>query len=299
MDEQSRPERLSRRLWNRRICTVAGLWLAGPSASDLFAQKAKERRAQKAAEREAAPKVASKPAEPPAPLGEPLKDHPLLPVLVRLREARATARELKDYKCLFVKREVLQGRLASQTLDMKFRTEPVSVYFKFLDPSAGREVLYVAGRNKGKLLVHESGIRAFAGTFEFVPNDPTVMAENRYPITQAGMASMADSLVLQWDAETRFPAGKVVVDESSRLGDVPCIAIESSHPAPQSHVKFHKTLLYIDKQRNLPVRVEQFAFPGKGGGAAPLIEEYTYFKIQTNVGLSDIDFDRTNKAYAF
>jgi hypothetical protein len=299
MDELSRTERMSRRLWHRRTCAAAGLWLAGLSAAEVFAQKAKERRAQKAAEREAPQKVASKPAEPTGPVGEPLKDHTLLPILVRLRDARAAARELKDYKCLFVKREIVGGRLLSQTLDMKFRTEPMSVYFKFLDPSAGREVLYVAGRNKGKLLVHESGIRAFAGTFEFLPTDPTVMAENRYPITQAGMASMCDSLVLQWEGETRFAPGKVVVNEDSRLGDVPCVAIESSHPAPQPYLKFHKTLLYIDKQKNLPVRVEQFGFPGKGGGTAPLVEEYTYFKIQTNAGLTDLDFDRTNKAYAF
>ena len=115
----------------------------------------------------------------------------------------------------------------------------------------------------------------------------------------AGMANMADSLVLQWEAESRYPAGKVTVNEDSRLGDIPCIAIESSYPQAESHLKFQRTMLYIEKKRNLPMRVEQYAFPAKAGGQAPLVEEYTFFKIETNVGLTDLDFDRTNKAYAF
>ena len=55
----------------------------------------------------------------------------------------------------------------------------------------------------------------------------------------------------------------------------------------------------VHRERQWPaVRVEQFGFP-TSGQQPPVLEEYHYSNIKTNVGLSDIDFDAANKAYGF
>ena len=47
------------------------------------------------------------------------------------------------------------------------------------------------------------------------------------------------------------------------------------------------------------VRVEQNGYPPKSGGQPPIVEEYTYSGIKTNVGLGDGDFDARNPKYVF
>ena len=59
------------------------------------------------------------------------------------------------------------------------------------------------------------------------------------------------------------------------------------------------TRLYINKADGLPARVEQFGFPAKSGDAAPIVEQYTFMNVKTNVGLSDVDFDENNPKYDF
>jgi hypothetical protein len=180
----------------------------------------------------------------------------------------------------------------------KFRHEPFSVYLKFDQPHAGREVIYVDGLNKGKLLAHESGFRSLAGTVQFLPTSKEALAENRYPITQAGMIKMLGIVIDQWESDGQYQ--EVQVKESKvNVGNEPCVLLEAVHPQPRDYFKFHKTRLYLHRDTQFPIRVEQYAWPEKEGGDAVLVEEYTYTQIKTNLGMTDIDFDKTNPAYQF
>ena len=49
----------------------------------------------------------------------------------------------------------------------------------------------------------------------------------------------------------------------------------------------------------MPIRYAAYGFPPKEGEELPVIEEYTYLNLKLNVGLTDADFDHTNKQYAF
>ena len=59
------------------------------------------------------------------------------------------------------------------------------------------------------------------------------------------------------------------------------------------------TRLYVDKKTNFPIRIEQYGWPEKAGSEPPLVEEYSYTALKTNLGLGDHEFDRKNVAYAF
>jgi len=81
------------------------------------------------------------------------------------------------------------------------------------------------------------------------------------------------------------------------LKPMACKVLQTENPNRGPKVEFSMTRLYIDKSTNLPVRVEQYGFPRKPGERPPLLAEYTYWNVRTNVGLKDIDFDRRNPRY--
>lgn len=226
-------------------------------------------------------------------------DHPLAPALEQAYKAREALAAVKDYECLFEKRERFGTRLVTARMTLKLREDPFSVYLFFHDPHQGREVIYVEGRNGGMLLAHEVGIKAFVGTVSRDPDSSDAMKDNRYPITMIGMRKMLERVITQWEEEARYGETEVQYYPNARLGELELKAIESKHPQPRRQFRFHMTRLYLDKHTHLPVRVEQYDFPKRKGEAPPLAEEYTYLKLRTNIGLTDRDFDTKNPSYAF
>src|SRR5262249_42681867 len=85
-----------------------------------------------------------------------------------IHEAEKAYENVRDYTCLCIKRERINGVLppADTVMEMKVRTQPFSVYLRWLQPrnEAGQEVCYVAGRNNGMMRVHPKGVLgSFAG----------------------------------------------------------------------------------------------------------------------------------------
>lgn len=227
-------------------------------------------------------------------------EHPLTPALKLAYASRESLSAVKDYEASFAKKEFMGRQLKSQTATLKIRREPFSVYMKFIQPNAGREVIFVQGRNNNQLLAHETGFKAIVGTVKLDINGPDAMEDNRYPITNLGLHKLLDMIIAQWEQESKFGECDVKYYPNAKLGkDLACQVIESSHPQPRKEFKFSMTRLYIEKQSNLPVRVEQFGFMNPGDKEPPRMEEYTYTNLKVNPGLTDKDFDPKNPAYAF
>src|SRR5947209_3412322 len=96
--------------------------------------------------------------------------HPLDPALDIARDAlKNIEQNISDYTCRITKQERIRGELQPQEfMEAKVRNrkiqdgklvQPLSAYLKFLKPdsAAGREVVWVEGKNKGKLRAHEGG----------------------------------------------------------------------------------------------------------------------------------------------
>lgn len=226
--------------------------------------------------------------------------HPLEPVIAFAEESREAMKEVKDYTAVFMKKELVGGQMVVQTMDMKFREKPFSVYFRYRSgQEQGREVLFVAGRNNNNLLVKETGIKAVAGTIPLRPNDPKVMAENRYPITKVGISNILETAFEIWEVEKKFGEVDVKFYPNAKLGEVACQTFEIIHPQPRKEFKYHISRLYFDKKTKLPIRAERFSWPRNPGDKPPLMEEYTYNNLKLNVGLKDVDFDTRNPNYGF
>lgn len=228
------------------------------------------------------------------------QEHPLKAAIRIATQARDQARQLTDYQALFTKAEVVRGRMFSSQMQMKFRTQPMSVYLNFVNQEhAGREVIYVEGQNNGMMLAHETGLKALAGTVPVDPEGELARSEARHPITQIGMANLAEGVILQWEKESAFGESEVKYYAEAKLAERDVLVIESSHPQRRNQFPYAITRLWIDKETKLPVRLQNYEFPHAPDGKPVLVEDYTYTNIQTNVGLKPIDFDVRNPAYKF
>lgn len=234
--------------------------------------------------------------------------HPLYRPLELAYKSREALNEVTDYEAIFTKTEFLPGKPqpVQTTMKLKLREEPFSVYLLFLspkngpkNPNEGREVIYVQGRNNNQLQAHGTGVSALVGTVSLDPKSPTAMADSKYPVTMIGMKRLLEKVIEQWENEGKYGECKVDYYPEAKLGDVPCLAIESKHPQPRDEFKFHMTRLYLDDATQYPIRVEQFAFPRQAGQKPLLVEEYTYSELKVNSGLKDRDFDIRNPSYAF
>jgi hypothetical protein len=226
-------------------------------------------------------------------------DNPLEQALNLAEESRKALEDVKDYTAVFSKRELLNGRLLSQTMDLKIREKPFSVYLKFVEPHAGREVIYVDGANQNKLLVHEEGVKAIAGTVSLSPTSADAMAENKYPLTRLGMRKLLEAITTQWEEDLKHDDTKVKFFPNAKLADAQCTAIETTHTEQKPEYKFKMTRLFLDKETKLPIRVEQYGWPTQADQKPPLAEEYTYSKLKVNAGLTDEDFSTKNPKYRY
>jgi len=218
--------------------------------------------------------------------------HPLVPPLQLAYKSRETLREVKDYTAVFVKKELIGNRYITHTMDMKYRERPSGVYLKFQDPNQGRQVLYVAGANNGKLLVQEAGLKgSLIGTVELNPTDQLAMSENRHPITEIGISKLLGQIIRQWEVEAEFGEIDVKYYPEAKLGNHPVRVIQTSHPIKRNQFKHHMTRLFLDGETLFPVRVEQYDWPPQPNGKPVQVELYMYSSVRTNVGLADRDFD--------
>ncbi len=217
--------------------------------------------------------------------------HPLEPAIKLAQESYKAIDDVDGFEATFTKRETVRGRLqGQQTMFMRLRHEPLSVYLYFQNPHKGRQVLFVENQNGGNILARETGIASLVGTVRLQPNSEQAMAESPYPITLIGIKSMIKSVIQQWQKGLKSDAVKVVYYNHAKAFGMECRAIQVTYNKPVEGHRFHMTQLFIDKKTNFPVRVVQYGFPRQAGAQAPLIEEYTYTNIRANNALTDTDF---------
>lgn len=206
---------------------------------------------------------------------------------------------VKDYEALFVRKEQVNGSLVNSQITIKLRQEPFSVYLKFIEPSAGREVIYVEGKNDGKLLVHETGFASLAGTLSLDPKGSMAMNGNRYPVTMIGIKTMTETVIEKWLQVKNEKDTKVNVYPNATVGDLSCKVVETVLAKPVDGIPQQTCRLYVEKATGYPVRVQSLAFPVKPGEKQETVEDYFYSKLKTNIDLKDADFDTENPAYGF
>jgi Protein of unknown function (DUF1571) len=241
-----------------------------------------------------APAVAQQPAPGAAPA--PAPTNPLEVPLRLIAEARQAYQGLRDYTCLFIKRERLRGQLQTENLiQMTVRAQPFSVYLRWLGPRpfTGQEVCYVAGRNNGLMRVKSTGLLGAVGFVNLDPRDPRALENSRHTITEAGLGNLIDRFTEGYDLDSRGNRTQVRVADYE-YNKRRCTRVETIHlSGPTGNGGFYRSVLYLDKENKLPARVENYDWPRQGGQpGGELIEEYSYVDLRLNVGVNDTVFNK-------
>lgn len=221
-------------------------------------------------------------------------EHPLMPALRWAHSGVGAIEKLHDYSATLVKRERVNGKVGEpEYMFVKIRHKPFSVYIYFLAPKAfkGREVIYVEGRNNGKLLAHATGLQRRLGTLELAPDGFIAMRGNRYPLTEIGILNMVRRLVEVGEQDIKYGECEVKFFKGAKINDRVCTCIQVVHPVPRRNFLFHLARIFVDDALNMPIRYESYDWPEKPGGPPRLIEEYTYLNLKLNNGFTDADFD--------
>lgn len=239
------------------------------------------------------------------------KSHPLQAALQWAIKGRERVdREIRDYTCILIKRERVDGRLQDRQFmfaKVRHRREdagrliPFGVYLKFYSPGnvRDREVLFVEGENDGKLVAKNGGDRFAFVTTTLKPDSALAMRDNRYPITQIGVKNLISELVEVARDEILSDGSDVRYYKNAIVDGRNCLKIEVQAREDNYDSDFFLARVYIDEQLQIPIHYESFDWPLKEGGQPILLEQYTYRDIRINVGLSDADFQRDNPKYGF
>lgn len=230
-------------------------------------------------------------------------EHPLMPALRWARQGLKDMEKIKDYSATMVRRDRSSGKVGEyEHIFVKIRQEPFSVYLYFIGPDEfrGREVIYVKGKNNGRMWAHGTGLqRTVFGTVSLPPTGPVAMRGQRYPLTEIGMANMLRRLIEVGEKDTKYGECEVQYFEGAKVNDRSCTCVQVTHPVPRRNFLFNVARIYVDDKLNLPVRYEAYDWPAKPGGEPLLSEEYTFLDVKVNNGFTDADFDTRNSDYNF
>jgi hypothetical protein len=216
--------------------------------------------------------------------------------------------DIRDYAATMIKRERVNGVVGDpEFIDLKVRNRreqegvPFSIYMKFLKPSKvkGREVIWVEGRNSGKLIAHEG-----TGMFKHItasldPDGAMAMRGNRYPIYEAGIENLVYRLIEKGQRDKQLGDAEVKFFENTKINGRKCTLIQVKHPEARPEYDFHICRVFIDDELKVPVRYSAYDWPEAEGEKPALMEEYTYLDMKLNVNLTENDFNPENNSYKF
>jgi hypothetical protein len=241
------------------------------------------------------PPATQTPPPRPQPQPQPAAGSPMDQPLQLLAQARQAYQGVRDYTCLFIKREQVNGQMQPENvMAMKVRIQPFSVYFRWHAPKtlAGQELAYVAGRNAGMMRIHPTGVFGALGFLSLQLNDPRAMQTNRHTVADAGIGSLIEQLTQHWDVAKR--TGQMQV----RLGEYEynhrrCLRVETQYRNRNvGQVYACRSVVYFDKENHLPIRIETYDWPKAGGPPqGELLESYSYVDLRLNPGLDDTAFN--------
>ena len=211
------------------------------------------------------------------------------------------------YTCTFNKQELIDGELSElETIDLRIRHNPFSVFMHWQTGQEDQEVLYVDGMYDGKLIVQPGGIRGrlVRRSLELDPEGPMAMNASRDPIYRAGILELA-RITLEYHRGylERGQVYRCEMRDDEMLAGRPCYLFLIEHESPETSPLYRKSFLMIDQELLVPVCVKNFGWPeGEIDGdvdAETLLEFYTYTNIAIPQQMADAEFDRDNNSYRF
>jgi hypothetical protein len=248
-----------------------------------------------------APTISTSPDRPAWPEGRVEGIEAKTALLAVLEDAARRIDATSGYVATFKKQERIGGRLLpEQTMAMKVRQRPFAIYLKFLAPKPGKEVLYAEGHRKNKVLAHNGDwTRRLVPRLEVAPDSPTALADNRHPITEAGLSNLAHKLVAFRKLDVDDPEAVTILDRTTGPDGRPLLRSTHLHEHPNRSRPFARIEVLYDPATHFPMQISSYDWPQPGEEGESLVERYAYEGLVLDPSLTALDFDPANPAYEF
>ncbi|MSR56316.1 MAG: DUF1571 domain-containing protein [Planctomycetaceae bacterium] len=217
-----------------------------------------------------------------------------------------------DYTATFFKQEKVDGDDLQelQTLQLKLRHKPFSVYMKWLEGGdVGRQVLYVEGEYENRMLVKFGGAKArLLPILKLEPTGALAMKESRHPIVEMGLLQLSELIIKYRKRDLGLKDGvrwQMLADQKVMDRDCHCFIVE--YDSKEIEPVYRKSITYIDKELSIPICVRSYGWPEADSltadpqtlDAETLIEYYGYKDVEFESRLTASDFDKANAEYKF
>lgn len=211
-----------------------------------------------------------------------------------IREAEQACKHVDNYIAIFHKQERVEGKLLEEeTILLKFK-KPFKLYMKWIQPPhAGRELIYVEGRNNNRVMTHEGGILGMV-TVNIDPKGSLAMRGNRHPVTDAGIDHLLNAMAENFRRGSREGVLRIVALGEERVYSRRTERFEAAFL--EGKVKDYyarRIIINLDVENKLPIKIEIYDEEDR------LVEKYGYEDLELNPGLTDRDFDPKNPEYHF
>lgn len=212
-----------------------------------------------------------------------------------LNEAQASYSKINDYTGIMYKQERIGKKMyPKETIFFKF-AKPFKVYMKWIkDPYKNREMIYVEGWNDNKIKAHEGGLMGVVSV-NLDPKGSMAMKGNRHPVTDMGIGNLLK--VVQTNVNRAKKNGDsitVIKSGEEKVFGVDSIKLEATFPQEKDKGYYcYRAVFWVDKDKKLPIKIMVYDWDNQ------LVEDYSYENLKFNVGLTEKDFDPSNKEYNF
>lgn len=226
----------------------------------------------------------------------PVVDIDLVASAIKRMQRGAAA--LKDFTATFHKHEYKGKQLDPEVIELKYRTRPRSLYFKWIGKTfKGQEVLWQKDWNGERIRAHPNSFPDITVNLE--PTHWLAMRYTRHETPKAGfdytIEMFARDLVTgraKPECVQRAEDGGEHVLYSAK---VHCYELETDKAkCPELYSRKARLCLY--EATGLPAKVEVWDWED---GALRQVEDYGYADLKVDVGLTDADFDPGNDKYDF
>ncbi len=219
------------------------------------------------------------------------------PIRNLYHKSMARLATLDSYMVRLVRREVINNKKKPQeTLLLKYRKAPLSIYFKWLDGEAlGREVVYVQGQYENKIhtLLAKGDVPFMpAGKrMAFAPDSILVRSSSRHTIQDAGFVPLIQGLgkaiIGQASGDKRY--GVVTYNGANKRPEFgfPVESLEHFLPSGIENElpKGGRRLVCFDPQSSLPMLIITYDENNEE------VEYYKYDRFQFPIRLDENDFN--------
>ncbi len=223
-------------------------------------------------------------------------------LLDTLLAVEARLETVESYTATFRKQERINGTLGpEQTLAMKVRHNPFAIYFKFLAPQEGKEVVYAEGHHENKVIAHTSGVaRLLVPRLAVPPTHPLALADSRHAVTEAGLANLTKKLIDFRRMDLEDAEAMTILDRTTDLNGRSWLRSIHIHPHDHSDRPFARVEVLYDPETRIPLQISNYERPAPDhSGDLLLAERYIYENLDLDADLTALDFDPANPEYAF